>query len=164
MLMKAIDAIQAVILYAIAAIAVVIGLDAVLRLLEAREDNTIVDAISSVADRFVPEAVGTMFEEQTDLQTALVALLGYGILVALVVLVFRLLRTAVAALTPEPAPAEPAKPKKSSAVPESQAERDAMRDQMRAEREQRKAEMERKSAARESAPAEPAAAESADEQ
>jgi uncharacterized membrane protein YcfT len=151
MLMKVIDAIQAMILYAIAAVSVVIGLDALLRLLEARDDNAIVSAVRSVADRFVPEAVGTMFADQTALQTALLALLGYAVLVALVVLVFRLLRATVAALTPAP-PSEPEpESRRPKAAPETQAERDAVREQMRAERERRKEEMERKSAERRSA-------------
>ena len=73
---------------------VAILLDTVLRAFNARSANPIVARIRSTANVFILEPFTSMFPDQTYLQTAAVALAGYGVITLLVVAVFRVLRMA----------------------------------------------------------------------
>ena len=95
--MRAVNAIQRVIMYLLLVPVLAICLDTLLRAFSAQEGNPIVDAVRSAADTFIFEPFRTVFPDQTYLQTALVALAGYGIITLIVVALFRGIRSAVAA-------------------------------------------------------------------
>lgn len=84
-----------------------ICLDTLLRAFDAQEGNPIVDGVRTAADTFIFDTFRTVFPNQTYVQTALVALAGYGIIALIVVALFRGLRSAVASRPPRPGPDEP---------------------------------------------------------
>jgi len=87
---------------------VAILLDTVLRAFNARSGNPIVAPIRSTANVFILEPFTSMFPDQTYLQTAAVALAGYGVITLLVVALFRVLRTAAKPRSaPKSAPPSP---------------------------------------------------------
>ena len=94
-MLKTLDLLQRVILYALLVPVVVIVLNAIFEAFNAQQGNPIVDAIADLADSFTFEAFETMFPRQSYLQTALVSLAVYGAVVVLVVVVFRVLRSLV---------------------------------------------------------------------
>ena len=119
--MKALNAVQRVVMLLLLIPVVAIILDTILRAFDAREGNAIVDAVRSTADRFILEPFTNVFPDQTYLQTAAVALAGYGVITLLVVALFRALRSLVAS---KPAPKAPPAPAKRPA-PEKKAEADS---------------------------------------
>lgn len=96
-MLKILDLLQRVLLYALVVPVVVIILNAILDAFDARSNNPIVDAVRSLADSFTFESFETMFPRQSYIQTALVSLAVYGVVVLLVVLVFRVLRSLLTA-------------------------------------------------------------------
>lgn len=93
--MRAINAVQRVIMYLLLVPVLAIVLDTLLRAFSAQEGNPIVDTVRSAADTFIFETFRTVFPDQTYVQTALVALAGYGIITLIVVALFRGIRSAV---------------------------------------------------------------------
>lgn len=118
--MRVLNAIQRVILLLLLIPVVAIILDTILRAFDAREGNAIVDAVRSAANSFILAPFTDVFPDQSYLQTAAVALAGYGVITLLVVFLFRGLRSLVSARpapkTPPPAPAP-----RSSAPPQTTA-------------------------------------------
>lgn len=108
--MRAINAIQRVIMYLLLLPVLAICMDTILRAFNAQEGNPIVDTVRRAADTFIFETFRTVFPDQTYVQTALVALAGYGIITLIVVAVFRGIRSAVAARAPKHPGSGPAKP------------------------------------------------------
>lgn len=108
--MRAINAIQRVIMYLLLLPVLAICMDTILRAFDAQEGNPIVDTVRTAADTFIFETFRTVFPDQTYVQTALVALAGYGIITLIVVAVFRGIRSAVATRPPKPPRNQPAKP------------------------------------------------------
>lgn len=87
---------------------VAILLDTVMRAFNARAGNPIVSRIRSTANVFILEPFTSMFPDQTYLQTAAVALAGYGVITLLVVALFRVLRMATKPRSaPKSAPPSP---------------------------------------------------------
>ena len=95
--MRAVNAVQRVIMFLLLVPVLAICLDTLLRAFSAQEGNPIVDTVRSAADTFIFETFRTVFPDQTYVQTALVALAGYGIITLIVVALFRGIRSAVAA-------------------------------------------------------------------
>ena len=104
--MRVLNAIQRVLMLLLLIPVVAIILDTILRAFDAREGNPIVDAVRSVADRFILDPFTDVFPDQSYLQTAAVALAGYGVITLLVVFLFRGLRSlAKSRPAPKAAPA-----------------------------------------------------------
>ena len=95
--MRAVTTIQRIIMYLLLIPVLAICLDTLLRAFSAQEGNPIVDTVRSAADTFIFETFRTVFPDQSYVQTALVALAGYGIITLIVVALFRGIRSAVAA-------------------------------------------------------------------
>lgn len=93
--MKVVDIVQRVVLYALIVPVVVILIDAVLTFFDSQEDNALVAFFADAAEALTPEVLTTMFVEQQYWQTAALALLFYGVVAALVALVFRLIRAII---------------------------------------------------------------------
>lgn len=93
--MKVVTIVQRVVLYALVVPVLVILIDATLIFFDAQEDNALVAFFADAAELFTPEVLTTVFEDQQYLQTAALALLFYGLLAALVALVFRLVRALI---------------------------------------------------------------------
>lgn len=72
-----------------------IVIDTVLRFFDAQDSNAIVGFFFNAAERATPDAVRDMFTGQEYYQTALLALVGYGVLALVVVLLFRFIRAAI---------------------------------------------------------------------
>ena len=106
--MRVLNAIQRLLMLLLLIPVVAIILDTILRAFNAREGNPIVDAVRSAADTFILSPFTDVFPDQSYLQTAAVALAGYGVITLLVVFLFRGLRSLVASRpapkTPPPAP------------------------------------------------------------
>lgn len=93
--MKVVDVLQRVVLYALVVPVLVILVNATLIFFDAQEDNALVAFFADVAEVVTPGVLTTVFEDQQYLQTAALALLFYGLLAALVALVFRLIRALI---------------------------------------------------------------------
>lgn len=118
--MRAINAIQRVIMYLLLIPVLAICLDTLLRAFDAQEGNPIVDSVRTAADTFIFETFRTVFPDQSYVQTALVSLAGYGIITLIVVLAFRGVRSAVASRPPRPDHKEA--PRTAAASPKDSAE------------------------------------------
>ena len=94
-MLKTLDLLQRVVLYALLVPVVVIILNAILSAFNAQRGNPIVDSIRALADSFTFESFETMFPRQSYIQTALVSLAVYGVVVLLVVVIFRVLRSVI---------------------------------------------------------------------
>lgn len=118
--MRAINAVQRVIMLLLLVPVLAICLDTLLRAFNAQEGNPIVDGVRTAADTFIFETFRTVFPDQTYVQTALVALAGYGIITLIVVFVFRGIRSAVASASSGPSRNEPPKTAAASAKSSSE--------------------------------------------
>ena len=105
--MRAINAVQRVIMLLLLIPVLAICLDTLLRAFNAQEGNPIVDSVRSAADTFIFDMFRTVFPDQSYLQTAVVALAGYGIITLIVVFVFRGIRSAAASASSGPSRSEP---------------------------------------------------------
>lgn len=94
--MKVVDFVQRVVLFALIVPVVVILIDAALTFFNSQEDNAVVAFFADTAEAFTPEVLTTMFVDQQYWQTAALAILFYGVVAALVALVFRLIRAIIA--------------------------------------------------------------------
>lgn len=101
--MRAVNAIRRTLMLLLLVPVVAICLDTLLRAFDAQEGNLIVDTVRAVADTFIFDTFRTVFPDQSYVQTAVVALAGWGIITLIVVAVFRGIRSAVAARPPRPA-------------------------------------------------------------
>ncbi|HVM19319.1 MAG TPA: hypothetical protein VM307_05095 [Egibacteraceae bacterium] len=119
--MRVLNAIQRIIMYALLVPAVLIIAKVILEAFDARRQNPIVRTIYDGADYFILEPFTDVFPNQSDLQTAAVALAAYGLLVLAVVALFRTLRSLASSRPPSRPPAArhkdtaPAKPAARSA-------------------------------------------------
>jgi hypothetical protein len=77
-----------------------VGFDTLFRLLQAREENAIVGVVRSAATVFLAPFEG-MFEEQEYLMTAIIAVLGYCLLAAIVLAVVRSIQSSMPATVRE---------------------------------------------------------------
>jgi uncharacterized membrane protein len=96
--MKVLDIVQRVTLLFFLLPVIFIVVDGVLNFFDAREDNAVVSFFAERADASIWEPLETMFAEQGDLQTALLALAFWGIVVGAVALVFKGVRALLAPL------------------------------------------------------------------
>jgi hypothetical protein len=113
--MRAINAVQRLVMYLLVVPVLAVCSDTLLRAFNAQEDNPIVAAVRTAADIFIFDTFRTVFPDQTYVQTALVTLAGYGIITLIVVVVFRGIRSAAAAVPRRPArdegPPDPGSPR-----------------------------------------------------
>lgn len=90
--MKVVDVVQRVLLLLLLVPVVVILVDATVTYFHGDEDHAVVVFFADAADLFTPDVLTTMFEDQTFLQTAALAVLFYGLVAAVIGLAFRGLR------------------------------------------------------------------------
>jgi hypothetical protein len=95
---KFLDVAQRVVLGALLVPVVIIVMDAALTFFEGREDNEIVGFFGDNAETLTPIPVEDMFADQADWQTALLALIAYGIVALMFLLLFKALRAVVASV------------------------------------------------------------------
>lgn len=102
--MRILASVQRVVMLLLAVPPVAIALNALLRAMEAQRDNPIVAAVRGVAEFFILESFTTVFEDQSYMQTAVVALIGWGVIALLVLGLFRAVRSAAASRPPKVQP------------------------------------------------------------
>ncbi len=112
--MRVLNAVQRIVMLLLLIPVLIIILDALLAAFGAREGNVIVKQVDELADTFMLRPLRNVFPKQTDLQDAIVTLAALGLLVLVVVFVFRALRSVVGSKPPKPRPAPAPKPKKTT--------------------------------------------------
>lgn len=124
--MRALNAIRRALLLLLLIPVVAIALDALFVAVDAQKSNPIVRFVADVADYFIVPAFTDVFaKKQSNLQTAFVALVAYGILALIIVAVFKLLASLFSArppklrqdTTPASRPTPPAAPTRPPARP-----------------------------------------------
>lgn len=95
---KMLDVLRSVLLWLLVVPVVAIVVDAALTFLEGRPENAIVAFFSDSAELLTPLPVRDLLTDQTYWQTALLAVLAYGLVAVLFVVLFRALRRLAAAL------------------------------------------------------------------
>lgn len=95
---KMLDVIRSVLLWLLVVPVVVIVVDAALTFWEGRPGNAIVAFFSDSAELLTPLPVRDVMDDQTYWQTALLALLAYGLVAVLLVVLFGALRRLAVAL------------------------------------------------------------------
>lgn len=121
--MRALNAVRRILLLLLLIPVIAIALDALLRAFGAQKKNPIVSTVRDVAEYFILDPFKTVFPDQGYVQTALVALVAYGILALLIVFLFRGLSSMVSTKPPQvrsgpakkPKPTAKAAPAKESA-------------------------------------------------
>jgi hypothetical protein len=97
---RVIEALQRALLVVLVGIPVIVILvDGLLRGLDAQEDNPVVAAIRDTSELLTPDVLTTFFEDQSHWQTVLLALVAYGLVAVVIVVVFSLIERGVLAIT-----------------------------------------------------------------
>ena len=120
--MRVLNAVQRIIMMLLLIPVLIIVLDTLLRAFKAQADNPIVGGVRDAAKTFIIEPFRTVFPDQSYLQDALVTLAAFGLLVLVVVFLFRALRSMVGTKPPKksaPAP-KAAKAPKQTAAPKTE--------------------------------------------
>ena len=112
--MRILATVQRILMWLLVIPVAAIALDVLLRALGAQRANPIVGAVRRTAGVFILDPFTDVFPKQSYVETGVVALVGYGLIALLIVGVFRLIRSIIAARPPaRPAPATPARSQKS---------------------------------------------------
>lgn len=110
--MRVLNAVQRIIMLLLLIPVVVICLNALLRTLNAQEDNAIVSAVREARDTFVLPIFKTVFAGRNPLQDEIVTLAAIAVVALAVIFLFRFLRSLAGTKAPKQRSAPAAKPKK----------------------------------------------------